>query len=270
MNEATPSKKRRGLKMLLWLFLAVMVVLLVKFVLHLVLPRNFSGSGEKIPLHITGPPFETLYYCGQERPKGIIILGSGDGGWSYWEEKTAKHLAGRGFAVGGWDCREFADTRQYDLAALSAGFQAAVNAVSNRSHTDPATPIWFGGWSTGAEQALAAASSLDHPRTIRGVLLAAPGARGRYGITGEDLLGIDPSGTGTFALADIASNIKDMRVVQFSAGLDPTDDVDWPKHLKVPYRLIELPGKLHDMGGADEEFLQKVDEAIAWTLQDTP
>lgn len=262
--------RRRRRKWIVWLLVAVVLGLLVKFILHLVLPRNFAGTGEKLPLAISGPPFETLYYCGPGKPRGIVILGTGDGGWSYWEENTAKHLAERGFAVGGWDCRKFADTRSYDLPALAAGFKAAVEVVRKRSHASSSAPVWYGGWSTGAEQSLAAASVADRPAQLKGLLLAAPGTHGRYGITEQDLLGVDPSGPGSFALTDIAKDIKGLRVVQFAAGLDPMDDTDWIKNLSVPYKVIELPGKLHDMGEAGPEFQQKLDEAIEWTLQSSP
>lgn len=269
MKQIT-SKRRGRWKAAAWIVLAVVLALLVKFILHLVLPRNFAGSGEKLPLPGFSPPFETQYYCSQQRPKGIVILGTGDGGWSYWEERTAKHLAGKGFAVGGWDCRKFADTRQYDLAVLSAGFRSAVNEVSKRSGADPSAPVWLGGWSTGAEQAIAVAASPDRPPNVCGLLVIAPGTHGRFGITESDLLGIDPSGPDTFALADIAPGITGMKVVQLAAGLDLLDDVDWIQNVKVPHRLMELPGKLHDMGGADDEFLEKLDEAIAWTQQNHP
>lgn len=259
---ASPSRRTRRLFLLL--LLGVTLALLIKFILHLVLPRNFAGSGEKLPLPLQ-PPFETLYYCGSGKPRGIVILGTGDGGWSYWEEKTAQHLASRGFAVGGWDCRKFADTRNYQLSDLTSGFNAATQAVIKRSGASSSIPVWYGGWSTGAEQALAAASSSPRPAQLRGLLLAAPGTHGRFGITASDLLGVDPTGPDTFALADIAPKIQNLKVAQFAAGLDPMDDVDWANNLKVPYRCFDLPDKLHDMGGAGTEFQQKLDEAIEWT-----
>jgi hypothetical protein len=101
------------------------------------------------------------------------------------------------------DCRKFADSRTYDQARLGAGFHAAVEAVRKRSDADESTPVWYGGWSTGAEQSVAAACA-DRPAHLVGLLLAAPGSHGRYGITTSDLLGKDPEGPGSFALADLA------------------------------------------------------------------
>ena len=104
---------------MLWIVLIVLLVALVKFILHLVLPRNFHASGEVIPLDLSSGKFQVLYYCKTDDPKGIVILGTGDGGWSYWEENTAQSLISKGYAVGGWDCRKFADTRTYDQAKLA-------------------------------------------------------------------------------------------------------------------------------------------------------
>lgn len=268
--SAPETPPRRWRRRALWFLLAVLLALLTKFILHLLLPRNFTGSGEKVTFDLSGGEFQILYYCGNQKPQGIVILGTGDGGWSYWEENTAKHLMGKGFAVGGWDCRKFADSRKYGHTELCEGFNAAVGAVQERSDAEDGTPVWYGGWSTGAEQSVAAATAENRPDELTGLLLAAPGTHGRYGITTADLLGADPSGPGAFALADLGPKLQGLRVAQFAAGLDPMDDVKWLESVKVPHKIFELSLKLHDMGGAGPEFQEKVDEAIAWTLQTKP
>lgn len=268
-THSAPAR-RRWLRRSLWLILAVAAALLIKFILHLLLPRNFAASGEMLPLHLAGGAFQTPYYCGPAKPRGIIILATGSGGWSYWEERTAQHLAEKGFAVGGWDCRKFADSRTYDHAQLCAGFLAAVEAVRKRCRAPDSLPVWYAGWSTGADQAVAAAATPDRPRGLTGLLLAALDTHGRYGITASDLLGVDPAGPDTFALADLARQLDGLRVVQFTAGLDLLDDVDWIENVRGPHRVIVMHGMLHDMGGAGPEFQSKLDEAIEWTLQTTP
>ncbi|MEO5714216.1 MAG: alpha/beta hydrolase [Luteolibacter sp.] len=265
-----PKKKRRWLRRTLAVLGVVILILLVKFIMHLVLPRNFRGSGEILPIELLHGHYQTLYYNETAEPLGIVIVGTGDGGWSYWEENVAKHLVKKGYAVGGWDCRGFADTRQYDQAELAAGFRAAVEAVRKRADMDDEEiPVWYGGWSTGAEQSVAAAADPERPPGLVGLLLAAPGEHGRYGITEADLLGVEPSGPGSFALADLAPKLTGLRIVQFAAGLDPLDDTTWQNHLgEISHKVIKLPNSLHDMGGAGPEFLQKLDEAMKWTLSD--
>lgn len=266
MPTPTRSWKRR----LLWTLALVALLLLTKFILHLLLPRNVAASGEMLSLDLAGGALAVPCFTNGDVPVGIVILGTGDGGWSYWEENTARHLMDQGYAVGGWDCRKFADSRSYRQADLAAGFRAAVEAVRKRTRAASDTPVWFGGWSTGAEQSVAAAASPDRPRYLVGLLLAAPGARGRYGLTTSDLLGVTPQGPDTFALADLAPRITGIRVAQFAAGLDPMDDVRWLDALTAPHRIFHLPGKPHDMGGAGPEFQSTLDEALAWTLEPPP
>ena len=238
----------------------------IAFILHLMLPHHFPGSGEALPLILPHGKFQTLYYNkDRQNPRGIVILATGDGGWSYWEEKVAKHLADEGYAVGGWDCRKFADTRTYDAAELAAGFRLAMAAVQKRSGAG-SVPIWYGGWSTGAEQAVAAAAFPGRPEELVGLLLAAPGRTGRYGIEESDLLGVEPSGENTFRMSSLAPKLKGLKIVQFAAGFDPLDDTSWlPALGSIPHQLVELPTALHDMGKAGDEFLEKLDKAMAWT-----
>jgi pimeloyl-ACP methyl ester carboxylesterase len=260
--HARPRWRRR----ILWALALLIAVGFVKFLLHLLLPRDFHASGEMLPLRLAGGPQQVPYYCQTPRPKGIVILGTGDGGWSYWEENTAQSLSKNGYAVGGWDCRKFADSRQYDHDQLVAGFNAAVQAVRERSRTKSDAPIWYGGWSTGAEQAVAAAASAKRPAQLRGLWLAAPGKRGRFGLTTSDLLGKMPTGPGTWSLAEMGPQLKKLPVVQFVAGLDPLDDVSWLNSYDGPKRVIKLSGLLHDMGGAGQRFQNELLQSLTWTL----
>lgn len=267
-TPVSATRRRRG-RIILTVIGAILLGLLVKFILHLVLPRNFTGIGEKIIIHLPHGPYHTLFYNGPQKPRGIVILATGDGGWSYWEENVAKHLMRNGYAVGGWDCRKFADSRKYDHSELVAGFNAAVKAIQDRTGADD-VPIWYGGWSTGAEQSVAAAADPSRPEKLVGLILAAPGEHGRYGITGSDLLGVEPSGPDTFALVDLAPKLKGLAVAQFAAGLDPLDDSSWLKSLRgTPHETIKMPGSLHDMGGAGPEFQEKFTVAMKWTLEQT-
>jgi len=239
------------------------------FIHHLMSPRNFSSqTAEVLPLQLSSGPFETLYYEA-DHPKGILIVATGDGGWSdQWEEPVARHAAAAGYAVGGWDCRKFADSRSFNHAKLVEAFNAAVAVVRKRAKLPENCPVWFSGWSTGAEWALAAAAAPDREKHLVGVLSAAPGDRSRYGITSSDLLGLEPQGPDTYALKDFAQALHGLRVVQFSGELDVLDDTEWihSLHAETPYKLVMIPEGSHDMNGACERFLSEFDMAIQWTL----
>jgi len=253
-------------------FLVVQLLLLIPilwFLWHLLMPRDFtSRKAEVLPLQLSSGPFETLYYAA-EHPRGIIIVATGDGGWSgQWEEPVALHASAAGYAVGGWDCRKFADTRKFDHAKLVEAFNAAVAAVRKRAGLPEDTPVWFTGWSTGAEWAVAAAASPDREKHLVGVLPAAPGDRSRYGLTKSDLLGLQPQGPDTYAMADLAGSLHGVKLVQFAGELDVLDDTDWitKMHPETPHKLVTLPATPHDMGGANTRFLAEFDMAIQWTL----
>lgn len=260
-------RKRPWLRRTMGVLGVIILALLVKFIMHLVLPRNFKATGEVLPITLPHGTFQTLYYNSSDAPLGIVIVGTGDGGWSYWEENVAQYLMAKGYAVGSWDCRKFADSRRYDQTELAAGFRAAVEAVEEKANVDD-VPVWYSGWSTGAEQSVAAAATPDRPDHLVGLILAAPGAHGRFGITESDLLGLEPSGPGAFALADMGSKLKGLRIVQFAAGLDPLDDITWLKSLgDIPHKIVNMPHSLHDMGNAGPEFQKKFLEAMQWTLE---
>lgn len=255
--------------------LVIQIILLLPigwFLYHLMMPRNFSSKkAEVLPLALSSGKFQTLYYAA-DHPKGILIVATGDGGWSnQWEEPVALHAAAAGYAVGGWDCRKFADTRTFDQAKLTESFNAAVSAVRKRAELPADCPVWFTGWSTGAEWSLAAAASPDREKHLVGVLAVSPGDRSRYGISKSDLLGAEPEGPDSYALKDLAPKLHGIRVVQFAGGLDVLDDTEWIKSLQpqTPHKVVDIPGAPHDMGGAGNRFMTEFDMAIQWML-DTP
>lgn len=256
-------------------FTILQIVLLLPigwFVYHTFMPRVFtSKTAEILPLKLSSGPFETLYFAA-DHPRGVFIVATGDGGWSnQWEEPVARHLAAAGFAVGGWDCRKFADSRKFDHAKLVESFNSAVVAVRKRAALPKDCPVWFTGWSTGAEWALSAAASPDRETHLVGVFAVSPGSRARYGITQSDLLGVQPTGPDTYALADLALALHGIRIVQFSGELDVLDDTSWigKMHAESPHKLVRIQAATHDMNGAGERFLSEFDMAIQWTL-DTP
>ncbi len=262
-------------RILLWtrrIFTVIQILFLIPigwFLYHTFMPRHYiPESAEVLPLALSSGKFETLYYAA-DHPKGILIVATGDGGWSgQWEEPVARHAVAAGFAVGGWDCRKFCTTRTFDHVKLVEAFDAAVDAVRKRAGLPDDTPVWYSGWSTGAEWALNAAASPDRPKHLAGVLAVAPGDRSRYGLTKSDLLGMKPEGPDTYALADLSPGLHGLPVVQFSGALDVLDDTDWihTLHAEVPHKLVTIPAASHDMNGASARFLSEFDMALQWSL----
>lgn len=233
------------------------------------------------PIALSRGAFEVAWYKPIDQPvRGLFILGSGDGGWSYWETRLARHLAKRGWAVAGVDFALYATT-DFSQEIVAADFARMVDDLKRRSEqptqalqtpapaleAKPPLPVIYGGWSMGAEQAIPAAAVVAmRPTGLRGLLLVAPGARGRYGLHTPDKLGITPIGEGTFGLADFGSQLSGLKLAQLHAGLDPLDSINWYQGLPLTLRLWKFPRAFHDFNNASDSFLALTDKAIDWVL----
>ena len=198
---------------------------------------------------------------------GLIVFGSGDGGWSYWEERVCRHLAAEGFATVGVDFAVYAASG-YTAETLRRDYLRLVDELRRLAGGPPSPPVFYGGWSMGAEQALPAASDPAlRPPGLGGFLLVAPGARGRYGLHLRDRLGVTPKGPDTFSLHDLAAQVSDLRFAVFHGGLDILDDLNWSKGLTLDYKRWVVPHTMHDFSGASDAFLTEVDSALLWLLE---
>lgn len=205
------------------------------------------------------PPTATLH--------GLIVFGSGDGGWSYWEERICRHLTTRSFAVAGVDFQAYATT-PFSAEILREDYRRLVAELRRRHPAAATLPLLYGGWSMGAEHAFpAAADRAARPAGLRGLILVAPGTRARYGLKLSDKLGITPTGEDTFALRDMAPLCADLRLAAFHGGLDPIDDLEWPKGLDLDHRLWTVPRVMHDFSNAGQGLRDALDEALVWLLE---
>jgi alpha-beta hydrolase superfamily lysophospholipase len=113
----------------------IIAICVSKFVWHRLRPRQFEITGQTATLHLKGGTLECPVFkavsTGHRTALGIVVLGTGDGGWSYWENNTALALSEHGYHVIGWDCRKFADTRAYNHDDLIDGFKAAVEGAKS-------------------------------------------------------------------------------------------------------------------------------------------
>jgi hypothetical protein len=195
--------------------------------------------------------------------KAIILFGSGDGGWrSDFEERVARGLQQQGYDVIGIDCAASART-DYDLPTLQADFARIAQAAEAPFGTQ-APQLIVGGYSMGAEQAIAVAGGPNRPPGLSGLLLISPVSRGRYGLRPLDQVDVPPSGPGTFALADFAGSLGTLRVAQWHGGWDPTDSVAWLSQVRAPHRELVYPEAWHNFRSACPDFLQKLGESAAW------
>jgi hypothetical protein len=196
--------------------------------------------------------------------RAVIFFGSGDRGWGGWEDAVSRAMAFEGYDVVGIDSNLYALT-DYDLGILEADYTLLAQQVEAPYGNHP-PPLILGGWSTGAEMAVAAAGGPHPPPGVVGLLLLSPGDRSRYGLHASDRLDLTPTGPGTFALADFAPNLRNLRVLQWHAGLDVLDSVTWLQTLAAPHKEMVFPGVWHDFNGPSEIFVQEMARSIAWLL----
>lgn len=211
--------------------------------------------------------FAISLYNAEPSPKAVALLASGDGGWTDLEEKMARTLASEGFRVIGWDCRSYAKLGAYNQGRLCEDVRSALK--ESGAHGDQHDlPVVLVGFSTGAEQMIAVAASDHRPRRLRGLLILAPGHRGRYGIQLSDLMGIQPKGADTFSLEQMAPGLEGLRIFQIHGEHDPLSQTSWLEKLKTEHRLEVYPDGWHLFRGGPPDFLELVRRGALWVLHD--
>ncbi|HVJ45678.1 MAG TPA: AcvB/VirJ family lysyl-phosphatidylglycerol hydrolase, partial [Luteolibacter sp.] len=201
-------------------------------------------------------------YRGAPPPKAVIVFASGDGGWTDWENEMAGWLADAGWWVAGLNCRAYAEN-DYDGDLLAEDFQRLAKSTNAPANV----PVFYGGWSMGAVQAVAAAG-VEHDPNLAGVLLFSCGSRGRYGLRLKDELGIAPTGEGTFGLNEFNGSLNGLRIAQFHGGADFISSTAWIRSLDQTTALYEIPGYNHGFDGPDPKFKPQVVRALGWLLGD--
>ena len=225
-------------------------------------------EGIATTLRLTRGDAKVYFFTPKTTVRSVVVFGSGDGGWTFFEKRICARLAAEGFLTLGWNCRAYAHDK-YTAAILGKDVIQMIAEARKRCAIKD-VPVILGGYSTGAEQSVAAAATSGVRALLKGLLLVAPGKRGRYGLTLGDLMMMTPKGPDTFALSDFAPALANLRTVQIHGGYDPLDSTTWLEKLKAPIRLMNYPNGWHRFNGADESFLKMVNEGVQWLLSDKP
>ncbi len=212
-----------------------------------------------------------VYSPGEDiAPKALIVFGSGDGGWKRnWEDRVASYLSSQGYAVAGIDFKSYSET-DYSFEILGNDTRSIAASMRKRLGA-PDVPLVIGGFSMGAVEAVPQAAYLlahdpSGSEKLAGLLVCAPGKRGRYGLRTSDTLDEEPTGPNTFAIADFSKQLGQLRVAQFHGGGDILSSRHWLNRLEAPHRLWELPNGFHSFSGASDAFLAQLSEGLNWIL----
>lgn len=207
-----------------------------------------------------------LYATAGGDPRALVVFGSGDGGWSDWEHAVCAWMQEANLAVVGVDFEKYAAT-DFDQPTL-ANDMATVAAFAAGRLNAKEIPVLYAGWSIGAVQAVAAAGGTNRPSRLAGLLLMSLDSRGRYGIRAPDMVGITPTGPGTFDLHEFNPAIEGLRVVQYHGTADFMAKTTWIRLLKSPHQLYLLQGMNHGFDGPVPEFVPVLLQGVAWALGD--
>lgn len=207
-----------------------------------------------------------LYPSQLEQPRAVMIFGSGDGGWSDWEDVVCQWLSQSGVICAGVNLREYSET-DFNQQMLGADM-ATITIATMKETKQTDLPVFYGGWSMGAVQCLPAAAWKGHPKQLKGLLMLSADSRGRYGLRPKDELGITPTGPGTFGLGEFTKDIKDLRVAQFHGTTDFMASSAWIRTLKSPHMLYLVSGANHGFDGPAPSFEERLLRGMDWLLGD--
>lgn len=250
-----------------WLMACLMALL---FLTTVVRAQEDTDDGPAVPRasvvlkHATAKV--RLYEPDQNPPQAIVIFGSGDGGWSAWEDAVAQWLREDGCYVVGFDLSEYA-AKDYTLALLGSDMAALAADAAARCNS-PDAPVIYAGWSMGAVQAVAATATKDRPAKLAGAIMMSADSRGRYGLRESDKMSVTPTGPGTFALSEFNSAVKNLRIAQFHGGADFMASSAWIQTLRSPHALYVVPGANHGFDGPADSFKDWVLRGVHWVLGD--
>ncbi len=207
-----------------------------------------------------------LYPSQLEQPRAILVFGSGDGGWSDWEDVVCQWLSETGVICAGVNLREYSAT---DFSQQMLGTDMAtisIAAMKESKHTD--LPLIYGGWSMGAVQCVPAAAWKGHPKELSGVLMLSADSRGRWGLRSSDEMGLTPTGPGTYSLGEFTKGMAGLRVAQFHGTTDFMASTAWIRNLKTPHMLYLVPGANHGFDGPAPSFQERLLRGMDWVLGD--
>jgi hypothetical protein len=260
-------------KIILFLFFVNFIALLVIYLVNSGALRQFQSDGKTpkeefvegpVTVQLRNRPFTVYEYpAAKSPPLAVVLFGSGDGGWSGWEDNVSHALQSKGFTVLGINSADYAKT-DYDLATLQADDNTIAQSVLSKYSVPP--PLIVGGWSMGAAQAIAVAGGPNPPRGIVGLLIASALSRGRYGLRVSDQADILPTGPGTFAVADFTPGLNGLRIVQWHGAGDTIDSTAWLANLRTPHREMDFPNADHYFNGPNPYFVRQFAESALWIL----
>lgn len=138
-------------------------------------------------------------------PRAVVFFFGNDIGFWQAHQRLAERLSARGYAVIGFDVKEYLGRLPTSLPVRDSIFARAISSIVARSVHElggDSVPLILAGHSFGADIALWTEANVRLPRVI-GVMALAPTLRSHLEVTVLDLSNItEPHGPGSFSAAD--------------------------------------------------------------------
>ncbi len=255
-------------KVSLGLYAVVLAAIIACVAAQIVAPSGSVGKPLSIELSRGVFPVRDFQPSKASDVRAIILFGSGDGGWSGFEEAISRALRKHGYEVIGIDSKDYAST-DYDLAILQADFTRIAQTAQAPYGNHP-PPVILGGWSMGAAQAIAGAGGPNPPPGLVGLLVLDPCSRGRYGLRLSDQSDLLPTGPGTFSMEEFTKTMGNLHVVQWHAAQDSIDSRTWLDSLTAPHKEFDFAKTGHYYNNDRADFLSQLVDSIPWILSSDP
>ncbi len=251
-------------KVSIGVYTVALIAIIAWVALQMAAPNGSTST--PLTLQLVRGPFTVLDYQPHvhHEPRAIILFGSGDGGWSGFEEAMCKTLQARRYEVVGIDFERYADD-DYSLDILQRDMTTIAATIRVR-YSDNNPSIILGGYSMGAAQAIAAAGGPHRPAGLIGVLLVDPRSRGRYGLRLLDKGDTLPTGPGTFSMDEFTNTMDHLRVVQWHATEDPIDSRTWLDSLTAAHKEFDFGQTGHHYDNNRADFLTQFADSVDWIL----
>ncbi|SDT97735.1 virulence protein (VirJ) [Verrucomicrobium sp. GAS474] len=251
-----------------------LLVLLLLFLPAFLHGQKSDGVRTTLPVQLAHAVFTVhdLPPPGTTPAPAVILLFTGKGDWTLWEDRVGGHLAKMGYYVLGIETVRYASVKGGDYAPddFAADLERIVEAAPPAFVARNA-PIFLLGRGLGAAAALGGAAVPPPPPRLAGLIVTDVPERGRYGYHLRDRIPfLAPGGEGTFTIKEAAAKLGTGQSALAVAQLHPDDGyfdtTSWLSAVQGPKKTIAYARGWKNFGVATPAFIRALDEAVAWQL----
>ncbi len=227
--------------------------------------------GQPLDLHLSAPVTST------PPAHALVLYASGDGGWFGAAVGMFRTIAASGYPVVGISSRAFLHIERpskgpLSLAQVAADYAAILARARRELALAPETPAILTGWSRGAALAVLASEGSVDARDAAGVIAIGLANREDLRVDAEATDDDDPvqgeALTSRFAPYEILARHASMP----SAVIQASGDAYLPAaqarrlfgHESPTHRFVEVPGRNHRFGGAEQQFVHAFGDVLHW------